>query len=204
RNDKFVTGSALYRVTDDEDEFRKITYKGFTSNSKSLIANFEKNSIICLVQTVPISSSNNDFTLTPEDLPYTFPLLLYSAPAVTNSYKSNDNIGRQSFIQFKLSPQSKIPHIISSEIEWSYTSNEAQSSTLSQNEKLKVCKDFNSQLNLIEEQYTAANSQASNKRKKFPSFSFTSNSSSNKSPTVDLTTLVLQIRSNESMSQPSS
>ncbi|CAG8827703.1 17734_t:CDS:1, partial [Racocetra persica] len=44
---------------------------------------------ISLIQTVPILSSHTDSMLTPKDLSYAFPLLLYTALAVTNSYKSN-------------------------------------------------------------------------------------------------------------------
>ncbi|CAG8755275.1 16296_t:CDS:1, partial [Gigaspora margarita] len=118
---------------------------------------------VCLVQTVPIFSSHNGSACTPDDLPYAFPLLMYSAPTITNFYKANNNVGRQSFMlskklynpvtgqkainsdvivsytnvnghydslrdslkrtvisvigRLKLSSQSKIPHIISSEIE---------------------------------------------------------------------------------------
>jgi hypothetical protein len=54
-----------------------------------------------LIQTVPIFHSSDDSANVPEDLPYTSPLLIYSAPAVTNSYKSNDEVGRQSFLMSK-------------------------------------------------------------------------------------------------------
>ncbi|KAF0556452.1 hypothetical protein F8M41_015364 [Gigaspora margarita] len=130
----------------------------------------ENNKLVCLVQTIPVFSSYNGSTCTPNDLPYAFPLLMYSALAITNSYRANDNVGHQSFMlskklynpitgqkavdsdvivfytnvnahydsirdslkktvvsvigRLKLSSQSKIPHIILSEIEWSYPSNE--------------------------------------------------------------------------------
>ncbi|RHZ80143.1 hypothetical protein Glove_139g15 [Diversispora epigaea] len=115
-NDKYVTGSALYRVKGDEDKFREIIYKGFTGTSETLIMDFEKDSIVLvigryvyeenveyvtLIQTVPISYSSDDSTNTQEDLPYSSPLLIYSAPALTNSYKSNDEIGRHSFLMSK-------------------------------------------------------------------------------------------------------
>ncbi|RIB24187.1 hypothetical protein C2G38_2169284 [Gigaspora rosea] len=186
RNSKFLNGTAVYCVSNDEDEFRKLNYKGFTGNSEILIVDFERNSIVLmigryvyhqnaeylsLIQTVPLSSPQTDSNCVPEDLPYTFPLLIYSAPAVTSSYKSNDAIGRQSFMlskklynpvtgqkgiesdmivsyanghydslkeslkksvisaigRLKINTNSKIPHIISSEIEWSYAASESSS-----------------------------------------------------------------------------
>ncbi|CAG8481242.1 6206_t:CDS:1, partial [Dentiscutata heterogama] len=48
-NDKFVTKFTLYCITDDDEEFREIIYKGFAANAKSLISNFEKNSIVYIV-----------------------------------------------------------------------------------------------------------------------------------------------------------
>ncbi|RIB03779.1 hypothetical protein C2G38_2224080 [Gigaspora rosea] len=113
-NEKFLTGSALYHVSNKEDEFRQFNYKGFTATPETLIENFEKNSIVLmigcyvyedteyltLIQTVPISSSTNDDTLLPEDLPYTSPLLLFSAPVLHNSFLSLGK-GRECFILSK-------------------------------------------------------------------------------------------------------
>ncbi|KAF0544530.1 hypothetical protein F8M41_002678 [Gigaspora margarita] len=226
RNNKFVTGTALYRINNEDDEFREIIYKGFTRTAETLISDFEKNSIVliirryiyqnnieyvCLVQTILVFSFHNGSACIPDDLPYAFPLLMYSAPTITNSYKANDNVGHQRFMllkklynpitgqkaidsnvivsytningrydslknsikrtvvsvigRLKLSFQSKIPHIISSEIEWSYPSNESQSSSLTINAKLKTRKELNSQLDLIEEQYSTMESQAFKRRK---------------------------------------
>ncbi|KAF0543518.1 hypothetical protein F8M41_003890 [Gigaspora margarita] len=100
-NSKFLNGTAIYRVSDDEDEFRELNYKGFTRNSETLIVDFERNSIVLmigryvyhqnaeylsLIQTVLLLSPQTDSACALEDLPYIFPLLIYSAPAVTNSY----------------------------------------------------------------------------------------------------------------------
>ncbi|CAG8849019.1 33970_t:CDS:2, partial [Gigaspora margarita] len=210
-NNKFVTRTALYRINDEDVEFSEITYKGFTRTAETLISDFEKNLIVCLVQTVPVFSFHNGSACTPDDLPYAFPLLIYSAPTITNSYKANNNVGCQSFMlskklyntitgqkaidsdviviytninahydflrdslkrtvisvigRLKLSFQSKIPHIISSEIEWSYPFNEFQSSSSTMNTKLKTRKELNSQLNLIEEQYSTMGLQAFKRRK---------------------------------------
>ncbi|RIB02239.1 hypothetical protein C2G38_2228369 [Gigaspora rosea] len=99
KNSKFLNVTAVYHVSDDKDEFRELNYKGFTRNSETLIVDFEE--ILSLIQTVPLSSPQTDSDCVPEDFPYTFPLLIYSAPAVTNSYKLNDAIGRQSFMLSK-------------------------------------------------------------------------------------------------------
>ncbi|CAG8495687.1 9882_t:CDS:2 [Dentiscutata heterogama] len=218
-NDKFLTGTAVYRVTNDENEFRELTYKGFTGNSETLIIDFEKNSIVLmigryvyhqnseylsLIQTIPLSSPQHDSTCAPEDLPLAFPLLLYTAPAITNSYKFNDTIGRQSFMlskklynpvtdqkaiesdvivsytnangrydslkeslkksvisavgRLKLTSNSKIPHIISSEIEWSYAANDLKSS----NKPSIKSKELNTQLDLIEEHTSSDKPLATN------------------------------------------
>ncbi|RIB02240.1 hypothetical protein C2G38_2228372 [Gigaspora rosea] len=206
---------------------------GFTSNPESLITNFEKNSIvlmigryvfhekieyISLIQTVPIFFQA-DSSCTPEDLSYAFSLLIYSAPAVTNSYKSNNNIGRQSFMlseklynaitgqkgidsnvivfyaninghydslkdslkktvlsvigRFKVSSQSKIPYIISSEIEWSY---------VARYDRRTICNDELSRFQQV--------------KKRSGPFASPSTSSHAKPSTVDLTNLTDQIREN--------
>ncbi|KAF0474823.1 hypothetical protein F8M41_024641 [Gigaspora margarita] len=278
-NDKFINGSALYHINDEEDEFRELIYKGFTANEDFLIISFEKDSIILIIgryvyhdnvesiglctlyivnylsvynltqfflkvgfiQTILISSSS-DSSCSSEDLLYAFPLLIYTAPAVTNSYKLYNNIGRQSFMlskklynpvngqkgiesnvivfytnansrynslkeclkksdisaigRLKLNLTTKIPHIISSEIEWSYLSNKPKSSLRSTDTKAKS-NNFNSQLNMIEEQYVTMNSQLSNKRKRDGFFLSSAKPSSNKPPTVNLKELAEQIRTNQ-------
>ncbi|CAG8456848.1 10751_t:CDS:2 [Cetraspora pellucida] len=260
-NDKFINGSALYCINDEDNEFREFIYKGFTGSNDSLIIDFEKNSIVLmigryvyhdnveslgLIQTIPISALP-DSSCSPEDLPYAFPLLIYTAPAVTNSYKFNDNIGRQSFMLSKrlYNPVNgqkgiesnvivsytnangrydslkegikksvisavgrlkinKFPHIISSEIEWSYASNESKSSLHSSGTKAKSTEDFNNQLDMIEEQYATMNSQPSNKRKRGAFFSSPANPSNNTTPTTNLEELANQIRTNQPEAQQTS
>src|SRR5436189_54877 len=48
-NDKYTTGSALYRVKGDEDKFREIIFKGFIGTSETLIMDFEKDSIVLMI-----------------------------------------------------------------------------------------------------------------------------------------------------------
>ncbi|KAF0508522.1 hypothetical protein F8M41_018746 [Gigaspora margarita] len=210
-NEKFLTGNALYRVNDDEDEYREITFKGFTANTESLIANFEKNSIVSLIQTVPIFAQS-DLLCTPEDLPYAFPLLIYLAPAVTNSYKSNNDIGRHSFIlskklyntvtgqkgidsdatclmQMQMAVMIRL-EIVLKRLSYPYASNEPQLSNSSLNGKSKSCKEFNNQLDVIEEQY-------SKKRRRLGPFASASTSSNANTLPVNLTNLTDQIRGNK-------
>ncbi|CAG8832094.1 36753_t:CDS:2, partial [Gigaspora margarita] len=126
-SDKYISGSTLYRIKDNEESFREIIYKGFTRSSKTLIDNFKNNSIVLmigryvydenaeyvtLIQATSISYFLDDTSITSEDLLYSFPLMIYSAPAVTNSYQSNDELGRHSFMLFSmlkwmLNPQKK-------------------------------------------------------------------------------------------------
>ncbi|CAG8770798.1 15563_t:CDS:2, partial [Gigaspora margarita] len=119
---------------------------------------------------------------------------MYSALTITNSYKANDNVGCQSFILSK-KPYNPITgqKVVDSNMIVSYTnvnghydslrdslkrtvvsshsSNESQSSILTMNAKLKTRKELNSQLNLIEEQYSTMGSQAFKRRKASTSIS---------------------------------
>ncbi|CAG8578140.1 25303_t:CDS:2 [Dentiscutata erythropus] len=99
--DKYISGTALYCTNNDNDIFREITFRGFTGSSDCLISLFEKNFIISLVQTISISSSDNEDILTPLDLPRSSPLLLFSVPIIQGSYHSNNGRGRESFILSK-------------------------------------------------------------------------------------------------------
>ncbi|CAG8719023.1 7189_t:CDS:2, partial [Dentiscutata erythropus] len=242
RNEKFLTGSALYRINDDSDEFREFTYKGFTGSSDSLIIKFEKNSIILLIgryiyqentefvrliQTIPISSSS-DSSCSPEDLLYSFSLLIYTTPAVTNSYKFNDNIGRQSFMLSKklynlVNGQKGLESNIivfytnangrydslkeslkKSVISASYAMVDAKSSLYSSNTKAKSSEEFNNQLDIIEEQYVTMNFQPSNKRKRGGFFPSPTKSPTNNPPPTDLEELANQIRTNQPEAQQTS
>ncbi|KAF0444384.1 hypothetical protein F8M41_003489 [Gigaspora margarita] len=79
RNDKCISGTALYRINHNVDKFREVT----------------------LVQMVPIFSSEGDYVLTPEDLPSSSSLLIYSATIVANSYIPDNQDGRESFMMVK-------------------------------------------------------------------------------------------------------
>ncbi|CAG8832691.1 25833_t:CDS:2, partial [Racocetra persica] len=93
-NDNYITGTALYRINNDSNKFREIVFKGFSKNPNSLVTSFEKNSIVLMVtivQSVPVSYSDDEYTLTPEDLPKSSSLLLFSASVIPNSYISDNN-----------------------------------------------------------------------------------------------------------------
>ncbi|RIB15020.1 hypothetical protein C2G38_2193396 [Gigaspora rosea] len=173
-NDKFTTGTALYRTTDEEDDFREFTYKGFTRSTDSLIIEFEKNSIVLMIgryvyhnnaeflgfiQTIPVTSTS-DSTCSYEDLPNDFPLLFYAS------------------IEPKSSPQSAT-------------------------DKINFTKQFNNQLDLIEEQYAMVTSYDSNKRRRTGLFTSSHKNSNNNPSTIDLPDLVNQIRTNVPEPQPS-
>ncbi|CAG8503623.1 17202_t:CDS:2 [Dentiscutata heterogama] len=53
---------------------------------------------VTIIQSVPVSYSDDKYTLTQEDLPNSSPLLLYSAPIVPNLYIPDNNGGRESFM----------------------------------------------------------------------------------------------------------
>ncbi|KAF0478123.1 hypothetical protein F8M41_024102 [Gigaspora margarita] len=204
-NDKFITGNALYRINDDEDEYREITFKGFTRGISYLnCSDFSQSDSLCTL----------------EDLPYAFPLLIYLAPAVINSYKSNNDMGRQSFMLSK-----KLYNAVTSQkgidsdvivsyananshydllrdslkktILSSYASNEPQLSNSSLNGKSKLHKEFNNQLDVIEEQYFK-------KRRRPGPFASASTSSNANTLPVNLMNLTDQIRENRPASDQSS
>ncbi|RIB26565.1 hypothetical protein C2G38_2266581 [Gigaspora rosea] len=103
-SEKCIHGSAIYRTTNDEEEFRELTYKEFIASQEPLITALETNSIVLmltLVQTIPISTSTDEIEITPDNLPHSPPLLLYSAPVVSNSYFSDNEFGRESFMLSK-------------------------------------------------------------------------------------------------------
>ncbi|CAG8746129.1 5093_t:CDS:2, partial [Dentiscutata heterogama] len=88
----------------------EITFKSFTRNSDSLVTSFEKNSIVLMVghyvcedNSVSTFYSDDEYTLTQENLPNLSPLLLYSAPVVPNLYIPDNNGEVISRIQKKAS-----------------------------------------------------------------------------------------------------
>ncbi|RIB20430.1 hypothetical protein C2G38_2179366 [Gigaspora rosea] len=48
-----------------------------------------------------VTSHINKIEITPDDLSHSLPLLLYSAPVISNSYFSDNEFGRESFMLFK-------------------------------------------------------------------------------------------------------
>ncbi|CAG8494098.1 3494_t:CDS:2, partial [Cetraspora pellucida] len=206
----------------------EIAFKGFTTNPDSLIMQFEKNSIVLivghyvyeedtkyvhvtLIQSVPISYSDNEYTLTPENLPNSSPLLFYSAPVVTNSYIPDNKGGRESFMLARclynavtnnkhvdskvivsytnennhyntlknnlkktvlsvighLKVGSKrLPHILASDIEWTYATNDPQPSDTSSIRKPSSQTELDTQLESIEERYATLTSQSPQKKQR--------------------------------------
>ncbi|CAG8521042.1 5668_t:CDS:2, partial [Dentiscutata heterogama] len=157
-----------------QEEFKELTYKGFVTQ-ESLITELEKNSIalmigryLTLIQTVPISISNDEIEITPDDLPYSSPLLLFSAPVISNSHFSNsefDNLKKTvlSVIGRLNIGAKKMLHIIATDIEWNYVGNEQISDNLNK-EKAKAQGDINNYLEGIKEKYAKLNSFPSRKR----------------------------------------
>ncbi|CAG8601900.1 31489_t:CDS:2 [Gigaspora margarita] len=191
--DKYIAGSASYRTNIHDDDFREITFKGFTdffSSSRSILP------------------PDAVYIPTPADLPSSLPLLLCSATAVQDSYLSSSNGGRESFVLAQhlynavtsnknvsskviVSYKNKnkrydavknnlqksvvsvvgrlkvgstnIPHIIASDIEWTYVSN--YHSMLSPDKGKSYSRDsLDSQLNDIEEKYASLTSSPSLKK----------------------------------------
>ncbi|CAG8679835.1 23412_t:CDS:2 [Dentiscutata erythropus] len=194
-SDKYISGTAVYRATHNIDEFHEITFKGFTGNLDSLIVLFEENCIllftgryvyedseyVTLVQTVLLSYSEGDYVLTPEDLPNSSPLLIYSAPIVPNSYIPDNRGGQESFmlarslynevtilsvIRYLKIRQSKLPHLIATDIEWTYVPGDSSPSTPSTTTKVSSQRELDTYLESIEEKYATLTSQVPQKRQK--------------------------------------
>ncbi|KAF0385401.1 hypothetical protein F8M41_011471 [Gigaspora margarita] len=80
---KYVSGTGLYRISNDVDALEKLRLKAL---------------LVALIQTIPISFSDNEYVLTSDNLPYSSPLLLFSAPVVQGSYCPDNEGGRESFV----------------------------------------------------------------------------------------------------------
>ncbi|CAG8681759.1 15894_t:CDS:2 [Dentiscutata heterogama] len=197
-NDNYITGTAIYRINDNTDKFREITFKGFPRNSDSLVTPFEKNSIILMVghyvyednvtiiQSVPVSYSDDEYTLTQEDLPNSSPLLLYSAPLVPNSYISDNNGGRESFmlarrlynrvtnnkqidskvIVLYLNENNRYNALKNNLKRTTYPTSDPQTSNTSSSRTTSSQGELDTQLENIEEKYAALTSQFPQKRQR--------------------------------------
>ncbi|RIB15611.1 hypothetical protein C2G38_2192012 [Gigaspora rosea] len=170
---------------------------------------YENAEYVTLVQTIPIFFSEGDYILTPEDLPSSSPLLIYSAAVIADSYIPNNQAGRESFMMVRLlcngvtnnkNVESKVivsyknennrynamknnlkktvlsvvgrlkisskkfSHILASDIEWSYVSNEPSASSTTINAKEISEVEFNEDLDGIKEKYATLTSQVPQKR----------------------------------------
>ncbi|CAG8848752.1 10430_t:CDS:2, partial [Gigaspora margarita] len=115
---------------------------------------------ISLVQAVPILLPDADYIPTPADLSSSSPLLLCSATVVQDSYLPSSNGERERRLKVG---STNIPHIIASDIEWTYVSN--YHSMLSPNKEKAYSRDsLDSQLNDIEEKYALLTSSPSLKK----------------------------------------
>ncbi|CAG8456432.1 44421_t:CDS:2 [Gigaspora margarita] len=116
-------------------------------------------------QKVPISCSESDYILAPEDLFDSSLLLIYTASIVPNSYIPNNRGGRESFIiarhlyngHLKLRPK-RLPHILASDIEWAYLSDDSQPLTAFSAAKVVSQEEIDTHLNSIEEKYATLTS----------------------------------------------
>ncbi|CAG8526147.1 6691_t:CDS:2 [Scutellospora calospora] len=263
RNDNYITGTALYRINSNTNQFREITFKGFTRNPESLVTPFEKNSILLMVgyyvyeenieyvtiiQSVPVSYSNDEYTLTSEDLLNSSPLLLYSASVVLNSYIPDNNGGRESFMlarrlyngvtnnkqidskvivsyinennrynalknnlkktvlsvvgRLKLESR-RLLHVLASDIEWTYLTNDSQTSDTSSSGKVSSQGELDTQLESIEEKYVTLTSQFPQKKQRTNLQNSLSKLSNNKTTSPNFVEVVSQIQKETSSAGPS-
>ncbi|CAG8675329.1 21296_t:CDS:2, partial [Racocetra persica] len=175
---------------------------------------------VVLIQTVPVSFSNDTYILTSSDLLYSSPLLLFSAPVVQSSYHPDNEGGRESFMLTRRlyngitnnkhvpsnviisyvnenNHYNAIPHIVASDIEWTYSNNESQSSSTSGKEKSRSYEELDNQLDSIEEKYATLSSQPSQKKSKLSLHSPTARKSNDILTTVNFTNIISQVRLNQ-------
>ncbi|CAG8751897.1 9280_t:CDS:2, partial [Dentiscutata erythropus] len=91
---------------------------------------------LTLVQTILISTSNDEIEITPDDLPYSSSLLLFFAPVVSNTHFSNNKFGRESLMLSKKLYNGVTGHKnIETEIIVSYTNQNGRYNALKDNLK---------------------------------------------------------------------
>ncbi|KAF0515322.1 hypothetical protein F8M41_017336 [Gigaspora margarita] len=177
RNNKCISETALYQINHNINKFREITFKGFIASSESLVVPFKKNSIILMirryvykdakyvtiVQIDPIFSSEEDYILTPKDFLSSSLLLIYSATIIANFYIPDNQDSLICYRSFK-DWFKKFLHILVSDIEWTYVSNDPLPSSTTTNVKGILEVEFNEYFNGIEEKYAILTSQVLQKR----------------------------------------
>ncbi|CAG8842035.1 24824_t:CDS:2, partial [Gigaspora margarita] len=149
---------------------------------------------LSLIQTISVTSTS-DSTYSSKDLSNAFSLLLYTTPVVTNSYKFNDNIGRQSsMLSKKLYNPVNGQKGIDSNIIVSYSNINGRYDFLKDSLKKSIILAVGRiKLNPIK-QYATMTFQDSNKRRKTGLFASLTKNSSNNLPTVNFPNLVNQTR----------
>ncbi|CAG8538699.1 14550_t:CDS:2 [Cetraspora pellucida] len=213
-NDKYVSGSALYRIKDNEDAFREIIYKGFTGSSESLIEEFEKESIVLMIRRY-VYDENIEYAK------FMLSRRLYNGVTGKKNIESNiivsytnqnsrynslkENLKRtiMSVVgRFKIGSHKKTPHILVSDIEWNYAgnNNESQTSNPSNKGKEKPREELDNQLDIIEEKYAKMDTQPSKKRKR----TSVSKPSTNDSSSTNFNDALLQIRDGDPAVQKNS
>ncbi|CAG8533736.1 3722_t:CDS:2, partial [Dentiscutata heterogama] len=174
---------------------------------------------VTLVQMVPISSSQDDYVLTPEDLPSSSPLLIYTATVVPISYIPDNQGGRESFVmarwlynrvtnnknvesktvmsvieRLKIGSK-KLPYILASNIEWTYVSSDFQPSSTTSNTRVTSEVELDVHLDSIEEKYATLTSQLPQKKPRINLHNPLDNKHLNdKTTSLNFADLILQIQ----------
>ncbi|CAG8692182.1 27953_t:CDS:2, partial [Gigaspora margarita] len=131
------------------------------------------------IQTVPISFSKSNYILTPKDLLNSSTLIIYSATIIADSYIPNNQGEQESFMivrqlynklptigtwrHLKIGSK-KFHHILGSDIEWTYVSNNSSPSSTITSAKVISEVEFDKHLNGIKEKYTTLISQVPQQR----------------------------------------
>ncbi|RIB06118.1 hypothetical protein C2G38_2217911 [Gigaspora rosea] len=208
-NDKFTTGTALYRANDEDDEFREFTYKGFTGNTDLLIIEFENNSIVLMIGRY-IYHENAEYmsfsTLPIRRQSFMLSKKLYNLVNGQKSIDSNvivsysNTNGQYDSLKdsLKKSVISAIGRLKLNPILSQYATiiDGGEITPLNKKFLLKLLKLFDSEIAIMF-------SQDSNKRKKTSLFASLTKNFNNNPPTIDLPDLVNQIRTNIPQPQPS-
>ncbi|CAG8666275.1 27321_t:CDS:2 [Gigaspora margarita] len=190
--DNFINRTALYQVAINNDQLSELTFKGYTSNPDSLVISFEKNAIVLmlsLVQATPVLSPDPNYIPTSMIFHH---LYLYLFILLCLEKQSSED---SAFCCRKIKISSNnIPHIIASEIEWTYLS-EGQSPSACNKSNSHSREDLDLHFDSIEKKYAFLNSTPFQKKQPTSLHSlFTKKSTKDNVSPINLMDILSQIQ----------
>ncbi|CAG8763931.1 34141_t:CDS:2, partial [Gigaspora margarita] len=198
-SDKYISGTALYRIDNDVDAFREITFKDcFNPNYTASVVqgsycpdNEGGRESFILTRRLYNGVTNNKHVPSNVIVSYANENNWY------NAIKNNLQKTVLSVIGRLKIGSSRVPYIVASDIEWTYLTNESQSSSSSSKEKSRSREELDTQLDNIEKKYATLFSQPLQKKPKLSLHSTSAKKSNNSSVSVNFLNIVSQVCLNE-------